>query len=403
MNQVQYYLNEQLSNNKFNEIQDGFFNKSSFANALENLERVQEYCPTPLLALPKSAEKYDLKNLYCKFEGPRFGGNSFKATGVSHAVISVSKRLLARSADQNISTDDLFFGKYREFMKDVTFTAATSGNHGYALAWAATTIGAKCKIYSPSDMSQIRQDRIRSLGAEVVICDGSFDYAVQRCTEESVENGFLVISGLRQKGLEDIPEKIMNGYSILAKEICDQLEESELTHIFVGGGGGRLAAAICAYFAQIEPLLKPKIIVVEPVNSDCLFQSAVNGQPSNASQATNSIMTGLVVKSPSLVAWSILEDRAFCYVRITDESACTALIALHAGLNGDAPIEVGETGIASIAGFLDVVADSDLRQKLSINSASTIVLIACEGVTDPSIIDRIKGNKSKLESKVPTS
>jgi diaminopropionate ammonia-lyase len=400
MSQLQHYLNEQRLDNKFNEIQNTLFNKDSFALALKNVEQVQGYFPTPLIALPKSAKKYNVKSLYCKFEGPRFGGNSFKATGVAHAVISVSKQLLARSTDEEISTGDLFLGKYRQYMQSFTFTAATSGNHGYALAWAATSIGAKCIIYSPSDMSQVRQDRISALGAEVIICNGNFDVTVQRCTEESAENGYLVISGIRQDGLEDTPEKIMNGYAIITKEICDQLLNNELTHIFVGGGGGRLAASMCAYFAQIDQLLRPKIIVVEPANSDCLMQSAIAGSPAIVSHLKNSIMTGLVVNTPSLVAWPILQNRVFCYLEITDESACSALIAVHAGLNGDAPIETGETGIAAIAGFLDVTDDPDLCNKLGINSDSTVVLIACEGVTDAAIIDRIKKYRSKTESKV---
>src|SRR4029077_5479567 len=66
----------------------------------------------------------------------------------------------------------VFAGQFRDKLRDTTVTAATSGNHGRALAWAAQRIGCSCVIFMPKHTGQEREANINALGARVIRTDG---------------------------------------------------------------------------------------------------------------------------------------------------------------------------------------------------------------------------------------
>jgi len=361
----------------------------SFNQAYSLVNSLPDYAKTPLIQLPHLAEILGVGSLHCKYEGVRFGGSSFKSLGLSNAVLVAVERILTNTYGLKIAKDDLIAGKFRDEISSITFSAATSGNHGYALAWISSQLGAKCKIYLPKDVSNNRKLRIQSLGAEVISVEGKFDVAVELCTLQSQFHGDVVISNLVQEGFEDIPKLIMNGYGIIAKEISDQLTGINPTHIFVGGGGGRLAASIAAFYSIETRFGSPKIVVVEPENSDCIFQSVKNGELSVSSSEVGSIMTGLVVSKPSPIAWAILENNAFASMTISDAATLEVLQAVNAGSYGDQPLAIGETGIAAMAGLVLASRSSAIRSELEINEESNIVVVACEGVIDQDLLDTL--------------
>lgn len=369
--------------------QVALFDTKSFNSAYSVVTSLPDYAETPLIQLPRLAEILGISSLHCKYEGDRFGGSSFKALGLSSAVIVAVARILTKQLGVPIEVSDLVAGKFRDKTNSITFSAASSGNHGYALAWISRQLGAQCKIYLPKDVSINRKLRIQSLGAKVISVDGKFDAAVELCTQQSQVHGDVVISNLVQEGFEDIPKLIMNGYGIIAKEISDQLKGINPTHIFVGGGGGRFAASIAAFYS-IEPRFgSPKIVVVEPEESDGIFQSVKNGSLSVSSSDGGSIMTGLVVKKPSPIAWEILKHNSFASITISDAMALEVLKVISRGSYGDPPIAIGETGIAAIAGLVSVARSTLMRNELEINENSNIVVVACEGVIDQDLLDAL--------------
>lgn len=365
------------------------FDSNSIKDAFSIVSSIPDYSVTRLIEMPISAEVFGVGSLYCKYEGDRFGGSSFKTLGLSNAVITAVRRLLTDTPELDIQVSDLIDGKFKDKTKSITLSAATSGNHGYALAWVSKLLGAKCKIYCAKGVSKNRTDRILDLGAEVIFVNGSFDEAVNHCSIQSRIFGDIVVSNVVQKGFEDIPKLIMNGYGIIAKEISEQLTTVVPTHIFVGGGGGRLAASLAAYYSVETRFGSPKIVVVEPVDSDCIFQSLTNGNLSRSSSDGNSIMTGLVVKQPSPIAWDILEHNTFASVVISDEIALEVLRVINVGIFGDPPIMIGETGIAAMAGFVSASRSSLMRAELEINMDSNIIVVACEGVIDKELLDSL--------------
>ena len=371
----------------------------SFNHAYSLVNSLPDYDQTPLIQMPRLSELLEIGSLYCKYEGDRFGGSSFKSLGLSNAVIVAVERILTNTYKLKVELPDLIAGKYKSNTSSMTFAAATSGNHGYALAWISSQLGAKCKIYCATDVSKNRISRIQSLGAEVISVEGSFDRAVELCNQQSQLHGDIVISNVVQEGFEDVPKLIMNGYGIIAKEISVQLGDEFPTNIFVGGGGGRLAASIAAFYSIETKFGSPKIIVVEPDKSDCIFQSIKHGALSTSSAQGDSFMTGLVVNKPSPIAWDILENNAFASITTSDEAAIEVLRAVNAGTYGDQPIAIGETGIAAMAGLVLASRSSAIRSELEITKESNIVVIACDGVIDQDLLDALLAEpKIELES-----
>ena len=232
-----FIKNPRYKTEKYGPAQLSLFDSNSIKAASSIVSSIPDYSFTRLIEMPISAKVFGVGNLYCKFEGDRFGGSSFKTLGLSNAVITAMRRLLSDTPGLDIQISDLIDGKFRDKTKSITLSAATSGNHGYALAWVSKLLGAECKIYCAEGVSKNRTDRISALGAEVIIVNGSFNEAVDLCNTQSHNFGYIVVSNAVQENFEDIPKLIMNGYGIIAKEISEQLTRVVPTHIFVGGGG----------------------------------------------------------------------------------------------------------------------------------------------------------------------
>ena len=82
----------------------------------------------------------------------------------------------------------------------------------------------------------------------------------------------------------------MKGYKVMVDEKMKQMKETP-THVFLQGGVGGFPAATVSFF--VESLDCPPIfVVVEPTNADCLFQSAVNGEPTVVHGDLDTVMAG---------------------------------------------------------------------------------------------------------------
>src|SRR5262249_31946337 len=160
------------------------------------------------------------------------------------------------------------------------------------------------------------------------------------------------------EGYETIPATVLQGYTVMTGEIFDQLAEGEApTHIFVQGGVGALAAAVCAHFWLRTDGNRPRIIVVEPEGAACLYASAVVGEVRSAQGVVHSVMAGLECGEPSPLAWGVLAQGAHFFVTIPDESAPHSMRLLATSPFRDRPIVAGESAVAGLAAFLCITSD----------------------------------------------
>ncbi len=95
------------------------------------------------------------------------------------------------TGDRNVTTQDLLERRYELITRDITVSAATSGNHGRALAWGAQQFGCRCIVYMNEGFSAGREAAIAAYGAQVVRVPGSFDEAVLRCFADAESLGLF--------------------------------------------------------------------------------------------------------------------------------------------------------------------------------------------------------------------
>lgn len=331
------------------------------------------YAPTPLVPLPGLAHALGVASFHVKDEGRRFTVGSFKALGPPYAFAQAVARV-GRGAAIPVAV------------------AATSGNHGRALAWGAARRAARCRIFMPAHTSAGRGEAIRALGAEVIRVPGNFDAALEAaCDEVRRHPDRILVADLDAQDGDTtaIAQDIIAGYAVLADELLEAPDFSDASHLFVAAGNGTLAAATVARLWQGRGRTRPQVIAAEPRVSDCVRRSLAAGTPVTLADPGLSVMDGLVVGTPSRVAWPILRDGLDAAATVEDADAIAALRALATGAYGDLPFEIGETGIAAIATAIAVARNDMSWATLGIDRTSAVVAIACEGVTDRSVFEKM--------------
>lgn len=373
--------------------QKTLLNQEAFADVAAEMTNLPGYQPTPLIGLNGLASASGVEAVWCKHEGYRFEVGSFKPTGPVYAMLSVLKGEIRKATGvETVTTQDLVDRKYESVTKEIVVSAATSGNHGRALAWGARMFGCRCVIYMNDGVSPGREEAIAGYGAAVVRVPGNYDRVVQCSYADAEALGYFAISDDKSAEYPNISREIMQGYAMVADEIVQQFSDvGPPTHVFVPGGGGRFAGATCGHLWDRYASNHPRVIVVEPTASACLYQSAIANRAATVSGDGRSVMDGLVVESASPQAWNILGGGVFAFLTIPDEAAVDAIRQAAAGVDGDSSVVIGETGIAAWAGFLAVTRDENLRSQLELDRNSRVVIIATEGATDPEVYHNLVG------------
>lgn len=361
------HVNPRFSTGAYGPRESAVLSAADFAVARDAVTAWPEYACTPLVDRPDLARALGIASLRIKYEGARFAVGSFKALGPAYAAL----RLIERVG------------------KPVTLVSATSGNHGRAVAWMAQRMGAACRIYMSEGVSTGRARAITGFGATVVRVKGNFDDALARCYADAEREGYLVVSDLPQPAYPEVPRHTVHGYAVLGEELAEQAPDA--THVFVGAGSGTLAGAIAARTWQRLGARRPRLVPVEPLAADALYQSAVAGMRMRTQGSMESLMDGLVVGIASDLAWALLDRGAFAFLAIPDTPAIAAMRSAHAGPRA---LMIGETGIAGLAGATVACEHTDMRRALGIDTHSRIVAVACEGATDPQLFQRLVGGRA---------
>jgi diaminopropionate ammonia-lyase len=328
-----------------------------------------EYRPTPLHSLPGLARELGVGGIFVKDESQRFGLNAFKMLGASWAA--------HRFFESNSRGGD-------------TLAAATDGNHGRAVAWAARQASKRAVIYVPRHTVQTRIEAIRAEGAEVMVVDGTFDDAVRRADEDSRVNRWQVFSDTAYPGYMEIPAWIMDGYSTMFAEIDAQIAETRSSPpnlVIVQAGVGGLAGAAVRHSLRMGREHRPVLVSVQPSAADSLVESASrgDGEPHATRGNQDTMMAGLACGMPSLVAWPILKRGVTLFVSVEDRFAAEAMRRLYFPASGDPRIVSGEAGAAGLAGLMAMCGATefaDARKRLGISSDTSVLVVNSEGDTD---------------------
>ena len=358
-----------------------------------------QYDETPLRSLAALAGRLGIAGIFVKDESFRFGLNAFKVLGASYAVAKhLSSRLRIDLSELDYTR--LVSPELRRKLGEITFVAATDGNHGRGVAWTARQLQQAAVIYMSKGTASARLENIRAEGALASIIEGNYDDAVRLAAENARSRGWVQVQDTAWDGYREIPTWIMQGYGTMAAEAMEQLHSlgvEKPTHVFLQAGVGSFAAAIQGYFVEVFGGERPTTIIVEPHEANCFYRSAAasDGRPRAVRGEMATIMAGLACGEPSPPAWELLRDYSEMFFSCPDWVAANGMRLLGNPLAEDPRIISGESG-AVTAGLLAALltADSlrDARAALRLGRNSRVLLFSTEGATAPENYRRIVWN-----------
>lgn len=146
--------------------------------------------------------------------------------------------------------------------------AASGGNHGVAVAYAAMKLGKPARIFVPRISSPAKVQRIRDYGADLVVGGERYNDALAASETWQAQSGALSVHAYDQV-------ETMLGQGTVGLELDDQLEA--LDSLLVGVGGGGLIAGIAAWYCG-----RVRVVGVEPEASPTLSKALEAGRPVDA-------------------------------------------------------------------------------------------------------------------------
>jgi diaminopropionate ammonia-lyase len=351
----------------FLENENFIFDKSKILNSLSendideaylSISKWKGYSPTPLVELNKLSKELDVNKIFYKDEGKRFDLKSFKALGGAYAVEKVTK------------------GK-----KDIIVATATAGNHGRSVAWGARRLGIKCKIFISEFVSDARGQAMADLGADVIKVKGNYEKSLIECIKQSNENSWQIVQDVAWKDYMLVPKYTMAGYTVMMKEIVNQIKNDQITHIILQAGVGGMAGAMIAGIARYLNNV-PETIVVEPDSAACVMESVKNGKIEKVDIKRESLMGGMSCGEVSLVPWEILKNSIRFCISLPDDDIAKTMKLLGNSSFSDEKIIAGENSAPGVISLIASCINDKIREKLKLNSKSNILVIGCEGDTD---------------------
>ena len=353
-------------NNNFNKKEIlKILSSEDIDEAYKTISSWNNYSPTPLISLNKLNEKLKLNKIFYKDESKRFHLKSFKALGGAYAVEKIIK-----GNDKTI------------------ISTATAGNHGRSVAWGSQKNGLKCKIFISEFVSESRAEAMRNFGADVIRVKGNYEDSLNECIKQSNQNNWQIVQDVAWEDYKLVPKLTMAGYSVMMKEISEQIKNEKISHVILQAGVGGMAAAMVAGIARYLDYI-PQIIIVEPDSAACVLASIKTGKIEKISIDKESIMGGMSCGEVSLVPWEILKNSVHYCVTVSDDYVSKTVKYLANNQFSDEKIIGGECSTPGIASLVGLSNNHEIRKTINLNEDSSVLLFGCEGDADEELYQKL--------------
>ena len=359
-----HFLKNEKNNFSKNDILS-VLTKHDIDEAYKIISRWDNYSPTPLISLNKLSEKLKLNKIFYKDESKRFHLKSFKALGGAYAVEKVTKG-----------------------NKEIIISTATAGNHGRSVAWGSKKLGLKCKIFISDYVSESRAKVMRNFDADVIRVKGNYENSLNECIKQSNQNNWQIVQDVAWQDYKLIPKLTMAGYSVMMKEISEQINNQQISHVILQAGVGGMAAAMVAGIARYLNHV-PKIIIVEPESAACVLESIKTGKIEKISIKKESLMGGMSCGEVSLVPWQILNNSVSHCVTVSDDYISKTVKFLANCKFSNEKIIGGECSTPGIISLVGLCNDVKIRKKINLNEDSNVLLFGCEGDADEELYQKL--------------
>ena len=186
--------------------------------------------------------------------------------------------------------------------------AASAGNHGQAVAWAAREAEIEATIFMPAETPMAKVDATRNYGARAELTGEAFEEALAAALAYVEETGATFVHPY-----EDLD--VIAGQGTIGLELAEQLPDAETVVIPIGGGG--LAAGIGLALRAVKP--EVKLVGV---------QAAACAPLAGGTELGYTIAEGIAVKRPGELTSALLGDLLETVVTVTDEEISEAIVLL---------------------------------------------------------------------------
>lgn len=334
------------------------------------VEHLLALCPaaavTPLHVLDDAARRLGLGGLYAKDERDRMGMGSFKALGAAFVIAREAANVRGEGARGEGARGE---GDWETALKGRVFVTASAGNHGLSVVAGSRLFGASSVIYLSKTVPGSFADRLRGMGAEVVVAGDDYEASMDAAQAGAAENGWTLLSDSTWPG-HDGGVGVMQGYLVAAKEAADQCPEPP-SHIFLQAGVGGFAAAMAVHLRERFGDT-PRIVVVEPDRAPALRQAIAEGQLCDAGSGVSS-MGRLDCKRASQTALLSLSETTNDFATISDADVENLLPDMAA--MGLATSPSGGAGLAAVL----MAAD---KGQFGLGPESRVLVFISEGPVD---------------------
>lgn len=315
----------------------------SFQQAKERLDNV--LLPTPLIY--SEAFSKECKNqVFLKPENLQRTG-AFKIRGAYNKIV-----------------------KLDEESKKKGLIASSAGNHAQGVAYAAKALGVKATIVMPAHTPLIKVEATEAYGANVVLAGEVYDESYKKAVELQQEHSYTFVHPFDD-------EDVMEGQGTIALEILEELPDTDIILVPIGGGG--LISGIACAAKQMKPTIK--IIGVEPEGAASAL-AAINEDKVVSLKEAVTIADGTAVKTIGDKTFDYIKEYVDGIITVSDYELMDAFLLL---------VEKHKL-IAENSGILSLAALKKLAEKnkkvVSLISGGNIDVLTISSMINKGLISR---------------
>jgi threonine dehydratase len=235
--------------------------------------------------------------------------------------------------------------------------AASTGNHGQSIAYAARLFGVRAIVCAPAGANRVKVASMRELGAEVVLYGADYDEAREHCEALAHEHGYRYV----HSGNEPL---LIAGVATHTLEALESRPDLDVVIVPIGGGSG--AAGACIAARTIEPAVE--VIGVQSAQAPAAHVSWREGRLLTAPNGT--FAEGLATRTAFDLPQRILREHLAEFVLVGDDAIARAMVLM---------LEHTRT-LAEPAGAAPLAAALQLRERLN---GRRVALICSGGNVTP--------------------
>ena len=248
--------------------------------------------------------------------------------------------------------------------------ASSAGNHAQGVAYGAKESGIKAVIVMPKSTPLIKVESTKQYGAEVILHGDVYDDAYKKAKELEEKEGYVFVHPFND-------EDVLDGQGTIALEILEELPETDIILVPIGGGG-LISGIACA-----AKILKPeiKIIGVEPEGAASAYEAIKENKVVELKEA-NTIADGTAVKKIGDLNFEYIKKYVDEIITVSDYELMEAFLLL---------VEKHKI-ISENSGILSVAATKKIKEKnkkvVSVISGGNIDVLMISSMINKGLIRR---------------